>query len=213
MTNGVARCNILKNGERYVLSEIRSQDKHKLMYMKKIIIPIVLALLLIIARSGIAGFVYMFISGQNNVLSLNVEKEYDVSKAPMGELYPVLSVQGTKDSDLYMFISSGKIADINETEDLAKNYAMLSQEIEADEEVSAWWEGEGDTYSIYVRSIWHGIVLEQKKIIFTQEKDTLYKTEIRNVLLFYKDISLMIGILVLLISILFCLYFIVRNRK
>ncbi len=95
----------------------------------------------------------MFISGQNDVLSLDVEQEYDVSRAPMGELYPVLSVQGAKDSNLYMFISSGKIADINETEDLAENYPTLSQEIEANEKVAVWWEGEGDTYSIYVRSI------------------------------------------------------------
>ncbi len=156
------------------------------MYMKKIIILIVLALVLIIARSGIIGSVYMFISGQNDVLSLDVEQEYDVSRAPMGELYPVLSVQGAKDSNLYMFISSGKIADINETEDLAENYPTLSQEIEANEKVAVWWEGEGDTYSIYVRSIWYGIVLEQKEIIFTQEKDTLYKTEIRNVCFFIK---------------------------
>ena len=181
--------------------------------MKKIIIPIVLALVLIIVRSGIIGSVYRFISGQNNVLSLNVEQEYDVSKAPMGELYPVFSVQGTKDSNLYMFISSGKIADINETEDLMESYPMLSQEIEAKEEVVAWWESEEDTYSIYVRSSWYGIVLEQKEIIFTQERDNLYKTEIRNVLFFYKDIFLIIGISVLLISLLLCLYFIVNNRK
>ena len=85
-----------------------------------------------------------------------------------------------------MFISSGKIADINETEDLAENYPTLSQEIEANEKVAVWSEGERDTYSIYVRSIWYGIVLEQKEIIFTQEKDTLYKTEIRNVCFFIK---------------------------
>lgn len=163
--------------------------------------------------NGIIGSVYRFISGQNNVLSLNVEQEYDVSKAPMGELYPVFSVQGTKDSNLYMFISSGKIADINETEDLMESYPMLSQEIEANEEVVAWWESEEDTYSIYVRSSWYGIVLEQKEIIFTQERDNLYKTEIRNVLFFYKDIFLIIGISVLLISLLLCLYFIVKNRK
>lgn len=183
------------------------------MYMKKIIIPIVLALVFIIARSGIIGSVYMFISGQNNVLSLNVEQEYDVSKAPIVELYPVLSMQGTKDSNLYMFISSGRIADINKTEDLMESYPMLSQEIDAKEEVIAWWESEENTYSIYVRSIWYGIVLGQKEIIFTQEKDNLYKTEIRNVLFFYKDISSIIGILVLLISTLLFLYFIVKDRK
>ena len=43
----------------------------------------------------------MFISGQNDVLSLDVEQEYDVSRVSMGELYPVLSVQGAKDSNLY----------------------------------------------------------------------------------------------------------------
>ena len=94
-----------------------------------------------------------------------------------------------------------------------ESYPMLSQEIEANEEVVAWWESEEDTYSIYVRSSWYGIVLEQKEIIFTQERDNLYKTEIRNVLFFYKDIFFIIGISVLLISLLLCLYFIVKNRK
>lgn len=176
------------------------------MYMKKIIIPAVMALVLIIARSGIVGSVYMFISGQNNVLSLSTEQEYDVSEAPMGELYPVFSVQGTKDSNLYMFISSGKIADINETENLMESYPMLSQGIEAKEKATVWWESEKDTYSIFVRSSRFGIVLEQKEIIFTRKKDNLYKTEIRNVLFFYKDIFLIIGISVLFISILLYLH-------
>ena len=88
------------------------------------------------------------ISAFHRKVDCDNEKNLKVSKAPMGELYPVFSVQGTKDSNLYMFISSGKIADINETEDLMESYPMLSQEIEANEEVVAWWESAEDTYSI-----------------------------------------------------------------
>ena len=154
-------------------------------------------------NSGIMACLKLFFCEMSSMLCGKYSAKWGVQ---IGELYLVLSAHGTKDSNLYMFISSGKIADINETNDLMESYPMLSQEIEAKEKAVVWWESEEDTYSIFVRSSRFGIVLEQKEIIFTRKKDNLYKTEIRNVLFFYKDIFLIIGISVLFISILLYLH-------
>lgn len=180
---------------------------------KKFIIPIILAFVLILARSGIIGSVYMLLSGKNSALVLDVEQEYDVKKAPMGEIYPVFSVHSIKNAVLHIVISSGEIADINTIKNLNGNYPAFSKEITANGQAYVWWDCDSNSCDIYVRSYMYGMVLGQKKITFTQKGDTLYQTEVKDIYFFYKDIILITGIVILFASIGAYLFFRGRNKR
>lgn len=140
---------------------------------KKIpIVLILLALLGICMRSGLMGGIYRSVTGDTEELSLSIAKRYDASDAPYGEIYPAFQAKNVGDKTITAFSGSGRIANISTKERekyVRTHYDSLYSITKGHGDSLFWWLLDaGDSYSVFVKTSRFGIVLQQKKIVFSQ---------------------------------------------